>query len=62
MAHPKNSFDFYKSLQIMQEIKKQTARKTSKQQQQSIELSPMQTRSSVVDKTHFRRRQLTLQV
>ena len=54
MAHPLNSVDLYKSFQIMQEIRHQTARKSSKQQ--SIELPPMQTRSSG---TLSKRKQLT---
>ncbi|KAF7624771.1 hypothetical protein Mgra_00009960 [Meloidogyne graminicola] len=50
MAFQHSSVDLYKSLQIMQEIKqKQTARKTSKQP--SIELQPIQTRSSNIDKS-----------
>ncbi|CAK5095194.1 unnamed protein product [Meloidogyne enterolobii] len=54
MAHPLNSVDLYKSFQIMQEIRHQTARKSSKQQ--SIELPPMQTRSTG---TLLKRKQLT---
>uniref|UniRef100_A0A915LM91 Pre-SET domain-containing protein n=1 Tax=Meloidogyne javanica TaxID=6303 RepID=A0A915LM91_MELJA len=57
MAHPLNSVDLYKSFQIMQEIRHQTARKSSKQQ--SIELPPMQTRSSG---TLSKRKQLTSNV